>query len=460
MRLALFALARPTFDVDLAAATAGAAEASLRRTAAEVVGDATLLMDVASFERRLAEVRQTPVAGVVVLQASFCDAGMIKRIADTFDEAIALWAFPEPRTGGRLRLNAFCGLNLAAHALARRGRPCPYLYAAPDETPDLETLFAAAPAPVARMVTVDPAPVDAARAVEALAGAYGLIGEHPPGFDTCDFDAEMLRERFRVEVVPSTLRQLFDHARGQAPERIAGLRAETAETLAGLEALDAVAVDKSLRTYAAMRDTVARDGLNGLAVRCWPETFEEYGCAVCGAMARLGEEATPASCEADILGTLGTRLLQELAGSPAMLADIVDMDASSDTTVLWHCGLAPLSMRDPDTPAEATVHANRRKPLLNQFALKPGRVTVARLSQAMPELTLVIGRGVMVQAPRPFAGTAGTVKLDGGTKAWRDRLIGAGIEHHVSFVYGDVKDGLLSVAAKLGLPVIDLDDAA
>ena len=37
-------------------------------------------------------------------------------------EPLSIWAFPEPRTGGRLRLNAFCGLNLAAHALGL-GRP-------------------------------------------------------------------------------------------------------------------------------------------------------------------------------------------------------------------------------------------------------------------------------------------------------------------------------------------------
>jgi hypothetical protein len=36
---------------------------------------------------------------------------------------IAIWAVPEPRIGGRLRLNAYCGLNLAAHAHGRAGVP-------------------------------------------------------------------------------------------------------------------------------------------------------------------------------------------------------------------------------------------------------------------------------------------------------------------------------------------------
>ena len=58
----------------------------------------------------------------------------------------------------------------------------------------------------------------------------------------------------------------------------------------------------------------------------------------------------PTGCEADALGTLTTLLLQEAAGTPAFMADLVDID--TDSAVFWHCGLAPLSMADPDRPAE------------------------------------------------------------------------------------------------------------
>ena len=110
--------------------------------------------------------------------------------------------------------------------------------------------------------------------------------------------------------------------------------------------------------------------------------FTDYGCAACGAMALMNQEKVPCACEADMYGALTALVLQEIAGEPSFLVDIVDMDRASDTGVLWHCGLAPTSMADPATPPGAQIHSNRRMPLLLEFALKPGRVTAARFSQA------------------------------------------------------------------------------
>ncbi len=72
------------------------------------------------------------------------------------------------------------------------------------------------------------------------------------------------------------------------------------------------------------------------------------------------------------MGALTTLLLGEAAGEPGWLVDIVDMDAEGQTGVFWHCGSAPLSMRDPDCPARAQIHSNRKMPLLAEFTLKPG----------------------------------------------------------------------------------------
>lgn len=459
MRIAVFTLARPTFDTALASEMATKAVAALAVSGVTVVGNAELLMETAPFEARLAELRAREVDAVLVLQASFCDATMAVRLAQTFEQPIVFWAFPEPRTGARLRLNAFCGLNLAAHALGLRGRTVAYAYAPPERPPELASLIAR-PSPEAPLRHAsDEAAAEADRALDRLAGHIGLVGEHPPGFDTCDYDEAQLRRLFGIGIARISLDTLFRSARRQSATRIELLRRETAERIDGLDGVDPEALDKALRCYAALDDAIVTGQLKGVAIRCWPETFTEYGCAVCGAVARLNEERTPGGCEADVLGVITSRLLQELAGTPAMLSDIVDMNDVTDTTVLWHCGQAPLSMCDPEATPRATVHSNRRKPLLHEFPLKPGPVTLARLSQARGVLKLLVGRGRMIRAPLPFSGTAGTLVLDGGTARCRDLIVHQAIEHHVAFVYGDVKPGLLSAASRLGLPVLDLDAA-
>ncbi len=75
--------------------------------------------------------------------------------------------------------------------------------------------------------------------------------------------------------------------------------------------------------------------------------FTEYGCAICGPMGMMNQAGTPAACEADVYGAVTALMLQEIAGEPSWLVDIVDMDAQENTSVFWHCGSAPEAMRDP-----------------------------------------------------------------------------------------------------------------
>jgi L-fucose isomerase-like protein len=238
----------------------------------------------------------------------------------------------------------------------------------------------------------------------------------------------------------------------------------------------------------ALRTLIDASQLSGVAVRCWPEFFTELGCAACGAMSVLNEEQRPASCEADVNGTVTSLLLQALAGAPAFITDLVSIEAASDSGVLWHCGLAPVSMADPDSAILGTLHSNRKLPLLFEFPLKPGRVTVARLHRRAPDngaevqspksevrsldprlrtqdsglrtldsgYQLVIGGGEMVRAPKSFTGTSGVLRFDRPATQVFDTIMRLGLEHHVSIVYGDYREELRSVARLAGLPVVEL----
>jgi L-fucose isomerase-like protein len=113
-------------------------------------------------------------------------------------------------------------------------------------------------------------------------------------------------------------------------------------------------------------------------------------------------------------------------------------------------------MHDPEVQPHATIHSNRRMPLLYEFPLKPGRVTLARVSQARGEQKLVIAGAEMVRAPLPFSGTAGTLRTDAPSGQVLDTIIGSALEHHMALVYGDVRDELRAVAATLKLPVLEI----
>ncbi|WP_417415011.1 L-fucose/L-arabinose isomerase family protein [Hoeflea sp.] len=457
LTIGVLPLGRPTFDVAFAEEMLAGMVADLRATGHRLVGPAHLLMDAASTEAAMADIKAEKPDRIVVLQVTFTDAAMTCRIADAFEQPLAIWAVPEPRLGGRLRLNAFCGLNLASHALGLRGRLFSWRYA-PPHTSGIEAMLTDTPM-VTPLIAGDSVadPAQGAALLAQLAGkSIARIGVHPDGFDTCAYDSERLAKLTGMRVTGFELPELFSRARAAPEAAASGLRATLSENLSGLDQVDQAELDRSLRLKLALDGMKADGGFDAFAIRCWPETFTEYGGAVCGPASMMGEGRVPCACEADVYGAATQLLLQAASEQPVFLVDLVDMDASDDTGVVWHCGQAPMSMADPDVVARATIHTNRKMPLLFEFPLKPGPVTLVRLSQARGQQCLVIARGEMLKREMAFTGTSGVVKFQRPAGEMLTRVIDSGLEHHMALAYGDHVAVLESFAAAAGLPVIHL----
>ena len=460
MKLGLLPLGRPTFDVSFAEEKLADMLAVLERTGHELAGPRTLLFDAEATRAALEDLRREKIDRLLILQVTFTDASMTVAAASALDAPVAIWAVPEPRLGGRLRLNAFCGLNLASHALGLNHVPFGWLYREPteDAISDVRSLLDGA-RPAGRIdATHITTATDAGRAIAVRIHGKRIarIGEHPVGFDTCAYSADEMRVLAGVEVDAFGLETLFDTAKAADPGAVSAIRAEAAGALANLDEVDQTALDRSLRLRSAL-DTIRADGrYDAFAIRCWPETFTEYGGAVCGPAGMLGEAKVPCACEADVMGALTQLVLQEVAQAPVFLTDLVDMDTSDDTGVVWHCGQAPLSMRDPEAQPHATIHTNRKMPLLFEFPLKPGRVTLMRLSRAHGETKMVLAGAEMLKRPMAFTGTSGTLRFDGGTAQALDGIIASGLEHHMALAYGDHRVLLRDTAAAMGLPVLEL----
>lgn len=462
------ALARPTFDVPFAEEMKNRAFAALEAAGIRTVGPRELLFDRAAAERAIATIDESgPIDLLLILQVTFTDATMTVKLAREAKTPLAIWAVPEPRIGGRLRLNAYCGLNLAAHALGRAGVAHGSLYADPSVAGLDDALRALARPYVAPESRVDEPVASASgrdgtsqqvdRVLASLAESrITVVGRHPDGFDTCEFDPQLLTRLGRIQVEQIPLGNLFDRARAIDADRVAAVKRKAEGQIAGLGEVDAEQLDRSFRVFCALEDVQKDTDARGLAVRCWPEMFTEYGCAACGPMAMMNQKQVPSACEADVNGSFTQLVLQELAGEPAWMADLVDIDAADDTAVLWHCGLAPLSMCDPQFQPEATIHTNRRMPLLHQFPIKPGRITLARLSRSRNVLKLVVAGAEVIRAPMAFTGCSGTVRFDQSADAVSRRILDEALEHHFALAYGDHRNALRELAARWQIPVLEL----
>jgi L-fucose isomerase-like protein len=442
LRVALVPLARVNFDMELAAKMARTLRTNLIFRGFKVVGDGELVTDLGGLRSVAGQLGRETFDLLLVFQASFADSTLVTALAEASEQPIFIWGVPEAATGERLRLGSLCGVNLTAHALTLRGRRYDYVYAHPDDSNAIERL---------RTVTV------AAQVSRRLKTArIGVVGEHPAGMDTCRLDEDGLKEIFGLQVVKIPLDVVFERMRRVEPSVTGGIKEKLEKRVARLDDLEQGPLHRTLGAYQVLNEIAREEKLDGLAVRCWPEFFTEMHCSACGALSLLSDQQTPSSCEADVNGTVTQLILQWLSGQPAFGTDIVAMDEAADTTVLWHCGQAPLSMADPGFQPRGTIHSNRRLPLLMEFPLKPGRVTLARLSQATEKLSLVVGRGEMLSAPPSFAGTSGVIRFERPAGQVLDTLLSRGLEHHLSLTYGDYSASLLSLAKIHGLSVLAL----
>lgn len=440
--LGLVPLARPTFDLALATQITAQVRSQLEEAGYSLAGPETLISSLDEAEEVAQELADNPPDLLLVFQATFADSTMVMSLAQAVDAPLLLWAVPEERTGGRLRLNSLCGINLAAHALTRGGYRYDYVYAAPDDPTALEQVHTLAQAGHVRRL---------------LRGArVGVVGERPAGLDSCRYDDRALERHLGLELVQVDLGEVLQRAGAAELGEIEAVLQRLTSQLDDLDELDQAALRGTLATYLTLRQLAERENLDGLAVRCWPEFFTELGCAACGAMSMLSDDLAPCSCEADVNGTITQLILQWLSGEPAFGTDLVSVDVEEDVAVLWHCGLAPLSMADPSVRPRGTIHSNRQLPLLMEFPLKPGRVTVARLSEASGSYRLVVGSGEMLQAPMSFTGTSGVLRFDHPAAEVLDVILREGLEHHVSLTYGDYMPTLLALARILELPVLRL----
>lgn len=444
LSIAFIPVVRVQFDVALARQMIFTAREALQAKGFSLIGPDEPSSDLASAQAAAADLAGKPVDLLLVFQATFADSTMVTALAEAIDAPLFLWAVPEEMVGGRLRLNSLCGINLAGHALTLRGRKYAYAYAAPDDPTAVEQVKVLAEAGKLRR--------------RLRSARLGVVGEHPNGMDTCILDAPQLKELFGLTVEQIELEALFLRAHRVPAATVNQTRQKLDLVLDNLATLQQQPLQGTLSVYNALKELAEDEKLDGLAVRCWPEFFTQLGCAACGAMSLLsdgfdGATPIPCSCEADINGTVTQLILHWLAGEPAFGTDMVAADIKRDALAIWHCGLAPLSMADPAAQPHGTNHSNRGVPLLLDFPLKPGLVTIARLSQATGQLRLVLGKGKVLPGPKPFSGTSGMLRLERPVSKFLDSLMHEGLEHHVSLVYGDYTAQLEAFASLVGLPI-------
>ena len=453
------ALARETFDVEFAESKFSKGKDILQSISKKVIGFDKLVTNDDIAEEALVFFKDNDCEKIFLFQTTFTDAKFLLNFAKSIQKPICIVSFPEPRTGGRLRLNSVCGLNLAMHSLIKNDITPDFVIMEEDDKTN-EISFSnfiqsqnESKKTSWNIASISDHTVDFDYSIDKQ--TIGIIGTRPEGFDTCDYDSSEVTNKLNVSLVDLELEDLFDEAKEVELETIVKTKNTVSSYLAGTEELVQEEFNKSLSIYHGLENLKDKHNLDAFAIRCWPETFTEYGCASCGPMAMMNEKKVSCACEADVLGGISCNILNQMNNDPSLLVDIVDVDKSDNSLVFWHCGLAPISMAKKGT-ARSGIHSNRKKPLLHDFSLKEGEITIFRVSKARGKLQFFVMKGQVLDCPNSFSGTSGVINLGENSANTLEQMFKGGLEHHVAFTYGDISDKLVHFGQQMNIPTYTL----
>jgi len=386
----------------------------------------------------------------LLLQTSACSMGeQLPPLARSVPH-LGLWGTPDPHSEGDVRLHSFVSLghfaSLAKRTLADEDIPFKWFYGHV-ETDEFQRRFA---------VTVR-----ALTAVKNMARAkIGWIGGLVPGFMNMEFDADALKQRLGVSIMPHTLDELVQRAQGMDTATVQA----TAQAIRGAASAVTVtaegAFERVTRVYLALQQMAREYGYDSLAVACWPEIQSSYKVVPCMAYSWLGsEDGIASACEGDVLGSVSMLLLNLLNSKPgsSTLLDMAAFDPDNAAMLLWHCGVSPRHFANQDGVRWVDHTTIGRKSdtafgVAGDLVFAPQEATITYVNANATEL-LVLDANIVERPSKGFDGTRGwfaDFRLNQTPiKPWDlvNTLTVTGHPHHYAVAQGTLSSELLEFAA-------------
>ncbi|HEX7362383.1 MAG TPA: hypothetical protein VF283_17970 [Bryobacteraceae bacterium] len=431
---------RPGFDQEWNRLVTGRSVAALKELGFECVGAEAPVVDDASTHATLDRIRAAGCGALLVLQPSIAHGQLALAVMQRWPNPVILWATPERPGDGKVSSCGLVGQHLWASALRQANHPFEFVYGDPDDQVARAELMRA----VAMSQTVN----------RLQHTKLGVVGTYVPGFVDLAAEPFLLRRSLGVQLHALSLPQFMERV-----HNIPGMAVE--EDVRRVKALGlpmanvtGEALDVNSRFYLAMLELMREERLDALALQCWPEIPSMLGQWPYLAVSRLTSEGHAVSIEGDVDGCIGTLMNSSLGLGPSFLTDWLEHDEHS--IFFWHPGMAPMTMCDAvgsQYGPELDLHFNIAKPYVVNGRIRSGEaVTVMRLWRCDNRYFLTAFEGQTLPPQRKLTGNSVLVEITGESVSSRfDRLLHAGLPHHVLLAFGHHAETFRRMARLLGI---------
>ncbi|MFD1068075.1 L-fucose/L-arabinose isomerase family protein [Oceanobacillus locisalsi] len=459
-------IGRKTFDLKAGEEQREQSSKLLNTLADIVIEPEEIITDTGDMIEFLKKEDLGDVSYVVYQHATFADAAAVEELIQIVKAPIIVWSVREPSVGGRLRLNSLTGGNATSHHLKGAKHPYDFILGNAEEQQVKDRLMnylKGVREEKEQHVKVINSPVEVSNKqkseVEKVVSELqnikiGVFGDHPPGFFFSGTNEAKLGEQLGVSVKYFDLNEAFEKCVELPREKWIGAIERAEKQVIGLNRSDET-VERFAQFTTYVKEQIDQEELTGTAVRCYPEFFNKLGAAACSTLSQFTEDGIVSACESDIHGAISMSILQQLSkGSAPYLGDMVHVNEESNSVVFWHCGAGAYSLANPKTGARPGVHPNRKLGFTMEFGLKPGRVTIFRVSYTPEGYRMLIMSGEALDTPQRFNGTSVEVKLETEVTDTLYDLMDEGFEPHYALVYADVADELIELGKQLGIETV------
>ena len=372
------------------------------------------------------------VDAVCIIAASWFEDYLVLDLLEECNVPVIAWARPGMETG------SLCGMQQIAFFLKQVGRPYLYLFEEPVSRTGLERAYNYASAAATRNWL--------------RRARIGYLGHRVEGMTDTTAHELALKKIFGPRVV-SIDSQIFANAVSQvAPDTVEvawedisrQVGSVTASLQAGIEAL---------RTYVALKETVAGAGLSAVAVGCYPHLMGK----VCLGISLLAEEGIPNACEGDINGALAMMILSKLAGAPVHNTDMLDPIPEDNAFVFSHCGAGGFSLAAYPSRIQLGPVRLMDQGVVALFTARPGPVTLLNIVATIDGYRMGMLFGEAKETDMVFPGNPLKVTFATGYRNILAWIAENGLGHHWMAAYGDLRQPLADLAGLVGCEILSLE---
>lgn len=399
-----------------------------------------LVMDDSACAEAIRILSAEKVDVLIVVSATFSYGGYIVNMARGLRGIpFVLWGLPEPeKPSGRIQLNSLCGANVNSSFLKRLGVYYKFILGRPcDEMASRELNEFLRAAWVRKQMENS---------------RICLVGNRAPGFYLSNVDELRLRRQIGPELVHLSLSTLIAGARAQDE---ADVHLEMSRMTGEVQSITATSamLNKTARMNLFLRQHADANGIDGYAIKCWPELQEEYDCSICAAISRLNAEGIPTACEGDIGGLVTMMIMYYLTGSSVALLDLVNVIPESGVLELWHCGGVAHDLAGDRECSGYCTHPTMGESIgaATSFAIRSGPATCARLSELGDGYRIFVFEAQAEEVPVNYCGNTMRVRPQMSAGDLVRAMVYEGVEHHYAVAHDHIGSVLAEYAKLSGM---------